>query len=673
MKKIISVILAVLLCLAVQVPVFADNGDEVSSLILLAKSRFNIDDGKFVFADYSKDSYSGNEVYYLRWESRESDDYSYQPSINVRIDSSGNVEYYRLNKSTDNEPSIPSYSEEEALARANDLIKIIAPERARNVAEGDVGNSLYTVTFQRIENGIPVSGDYITIVLDPQTLELIHYRALWTNSDFPVPENIIPENDAADAYKSKIGYEPLYNIVTEKNAVKEVYFSYAPKAKSAYIDAVSGGAKLHSGGIYYSGSGGDMKNDAAVTEEADESFLSAEEKAVVAEAEKMLTKDEAEKLAREIKELGIPADAKISGYSVAKTRYGQYAVSISFSKNDNENYYYAHAEFNANTKELLRFWQSSDEEENNEYGTEKAKKKAEDFLNKYYSEKFSQTKPEFTLDEDDSYEFSYDRYHNGVRVRENGLSVSIDRNSGMISNLRCTWTETDFPKISGSVGLEKIYDKLMSDNNFRLVYLITEIYNADGKDSIKVNLAYAPQATPIYNGENGMEIDSFGKPIRKSFSGYNDISGNFCENSALNLAKIGIYFDEESLQPEKASTTEEFLRHLLHAVQNINLDEDDEVLRYALAEDIISKDDINTPLTRMNAIRYTVNALGFKKAAEISGIYNCVFGDVAENMQGYGAIAGGLGIVSTAVSNLRPNDLLTRGECVTMIYNSLKK
>lgn len=675
MKKIISLILAVLMCAMLCTPVLADDGDEAAKLILLAKERFDIDDGEFVFSEYSKDGYGGKTVYYLRWESREEDGYSYQPSIYVRLDDKGNVEYYRLSKDSGEGLALPAYSEEEALAKAEELLKIIAPDRADGVAKGEVKGTLYTVTFQRLENKIPVSGDYITLTLDPQTLELTRYSASRTDAEFPAPDGIIAKDDAKEEYKKHIGYELLYNIVTEKNSVKKVYLSYAPKSANACIDAFTGEAKLYNGGIYYSGSGGAMMNGKVTAEDvAAEKSLSAEEKAVIAEIEKMLTKSEAEAIVRGMSELDVPADAPVSAYAMSKNRYGEYTVGISFSRETKDNYYYARAELNAATKELLSFWQSADDEDEKaaEYGSEKAKDKAEALLKKYYGEKFGQTSPEFTVGESEPYEFSYDRYFGGVRVKGNGLTVHIGRTSGKIEALRCNWVETDFPDASVAIDINEIYKESLSDDNFNAVYLVTEVYGENG-ESKNVSLAYAPQNTPTYSAEEVAEIDANGKKTVKAFSGYNDISGHWCESAANDLAKIGIYFEGESLKPEENATDEEFLKCLLRAVFGVSLTERDDIFRYAVSDGVIDESDIGKPLTRMNAIRYTVNALGFKKAAEIEGIYNCPFGDVSSDMLGYAALAAGLDIVSGQAESFRPDDILTRSECIAIIHNCLKK
>ena len=533
--------------------------------------------------------------------------------------------------------------------------------------------TLYTVRFERLENSIPVAGDYISINLDSQTLEVINYNANWTEAEFPAPENILTIQQAKDAYINNIGYELIYNIVAEDKQVKEIYLSYKAKDTSAYIDAFDGEAKIHSYVVYTTGSGS-ATNDMLLKEEA---ALSPEEQKLVDEINKMISKEDAEKIARGISEFKIQEDAEVTGYSVSQNRYGEFIASVNFSKNSKDDYYYANVSINAKTREVISFNASQKNQELTEYEAEKAKANADAFLNKHYAEKIAQTKPKFTIGEGDKYSFTYDRYVNGVRVNNDKLTVSTNPYTGEISRFNCSWTDTQFPSADNVISPNMIYKNVLTDNNFRLQYITSTEYVYDeetGKEtkSTNANLAYALCEYPIFNAETGVEINSAGKPVTEKFKGYNDIENHYCKTAAEELAKIGIYFEGNSLNPDNAVTQEEFLKLMLKAVKGINYIDKDDLYRYAVQDGIITNEEIGTPLTRINAVKYFINALGFKAAAEIKGIYNCPFADVDLNLQGYAALAGGLGIINTQTDTLRAYSLLSRAECLTMIYNHLK-
>ncbi len=674
MKKFLSVMLCVLMCISLCAPAYADDGDTVAKLILSVKEKFSINDNEFVFENYNKDDYAGDVTYYLTWKSKSEDEYSYQPYISVRIEEDGDVQNYRLGRSYSTENLLPKFSQEDAVKKATELLSVIAPNRAENVSAGKVDEStLYTVRFERVENGIPVAGDYISINLDSQTLEVINYNANWTEAEFPAPENILTIQQAKDAYTNNIGYELLYNIVAEDKQVKEIYLSYNAKDTSAYIDAFSGEAKKHSYVVYTSSSGGAM-NDMLLKEEA---ALSPEEQKLVDEINKMISKEDAEKIARGVEEFKILKDAEVTGYSVSQNRYGEFIAAISFSKNSKNDYYYANVSINAKTREIISFNTSQNHQELTQYDAEKAKANADAFLNKYYAEKLAQTKPKFTIGEADKYSFVFDRYVNGVRVNNDKLSVSVNSYTGEISRFNCTWTDTQFPSAENVIAPNMIYKNVLTDDNFRLQYITSTEYIYDEKTdketkSTKVALAYAVCEYPIFNAETGTEINNAGKPVVAKFKGYNDIENHYCKTAAEELAKIGIYFEGSNLNPDNAVSQEEFLKLMLKATKGINYTNKEDLYRYAVQDGIIANDEIDAPLTRINAVKYFINALGFKAAAEIKGIYNCPFADVDLNLQGYAALAGGLGIINTQTDTLRAYSLLSRAECLTMIYNYLK-
>lgn len=674
MKKILSLILAALMCLSLCTPALADDGDMVARLILDMKEKFEISDEDFVFEDYSKDEYDGHVTYYLSWRSKAETEYTYQPYISVRVQADGDVEYYRLSQSFSSQLALPKFTENEAIRKAAEYISVIAPDRTGSLADGKLAEtSQYSVQFERLENGIPVAGDYISVELHPEDLSLIRYNANWTETDFPEPDGIITMEQAEEAYKTNIGYELLYNIKTEKGEIKDIYLSYEAKDSSAFIDAFSGDAAKHTG-LMYKTSGSAMNDAAEAT--AESRALSPEEQKMVDDIKNMITKEDAEAIARGVAEFAIREDAEVTNYSVSANNYGDYVAYVYFSKNTRDDYYNARVSINAKTEEIMAFSKSANTKDTKKtYDAGKAKKDAEAFLNKYYADKMAEVKPEFIIGETDKYRFSYDRYTNGIKVKNNGINICINEYTGEIDNFSYTWADTEFPSAEDAVALNAIYKNLFALNNFRLQYMIATEYTYEketGKETktVSTNLVYVHQETPIYSAETGFEIDSRGMAITEKFAGYRDLNGHYSEYAATELAKIGIYFEGGRLNPDAAITQEEFLKFMSRAVYGYYYDSD--IYRQLISEGVLTEEDIADNITRIDGIKYFINAMGFKKAAQIQGIYNCPFADVAYDMQGYAALAGGLGIVNHGVNTLRAGDLMTRGECVTMIYNYLK-
>lgn len=676
MKRIISLIMVALLCLPFS-PAIADDGDTVAKLILDIKDKFNISDDEFVFENYSKDDYSDNIIYYLSWKSKANDEYSHQPYISVRVEEDGDVEYYRKSQTYYSDIALAKFSETEVLAKAKEYINIIAPERADNLADGKLSeDTQYTVQFERTVNGIPVADNYISVELHPDDLSIIRYNAAWTEAEFSSPDNAIDYTLAKDAYIDSIGYELLYNIKTEKGEIKDIYLSYESKDSSAVIDAFSGEAVKIDGFVFRTAGGGAM-NDAVAAESA-KSSLSAEEQAMVDEINKMITKEDAEAIARGIPEFAIREDAEVSSYSVSRNQYGDYVASIYFSISKKDEYYSARVSVNAQTKEVMSFSKYQDIKDTEKAcDAEQAKKTADAFLNKYYADKMAEVQPDFVIGESDKYRFYYDRYAGNIRVKNNGINISVNEYTGEIDNFSCTWADTEFPAYDIVVAPNAIYKNVITDDNFRLQYVITTeyIYHEEtGKEttSSDVNLVYAVLDSPIYSAETGKEINSRGEAVTEKFAGYNDISGHYCETAATELAKIGIYFEGGVLNPDSAVTQAEFLK-LMYRVMYGYYPDNSDVYRQLISDGVLTEDEISENITRMDGIRYFINIMGYKEVAQLDSIYVCPFADVADNMKGYAALAGGLKIVNNSVSTFRPDALMTRGECLTIIYNYLNK
>ncbi len=678
MKKFVSLLLVVLMILCQFSVASADNGDEVAHLILAVKDKFGIDDNEFVFDTYNKNDYNGRVSYYLSWKSKDSSDYSFSPYISANIGQDGEVEYYRISRQTDGEYTLPKFTHEEIIEKASTYAKKVSPARADRTGEAVLTNdTIPSVTFERVENGIPVSGDSIQIEMSPEDLSLISYSCQWTDATFPAPDGIISKDEAKDAYKTQVGYELLYNIITKNHKVDRIYLSYASRHTSAAIDAFTGEAVIPSGAVFTYASG--AMADKAEAEESVNATLSPEEIQLVKDINKMITKEDLEKLIRDIPELNIPTDSYTEGFSVNRNKYGDYLARIRFSAEDKENYYNANATVDAKTKELQSFNQYRKPiEDAKPYPTEQAKATAEKFLAKYFGDKFALTRPDFYIGNAPEYSFTYDRYEGGIRVNGDGLRVGIDSSRGEISDISVMWADVEFPSADKVLPIESIYDKVLTEVNFRLQYVTSSeyIYNESGKREkiiYKAALLYSPAEKPIYNAESGRAINRQGVEIQEKYIPYTDLNGHYSDEAATALARMGIYFEGGKLEPDKDISQEEFLKFVYIGVMGRYFNTYEDMYRSLIREKIIAESDIGIPPTRAEAIRIIVDAMGFGDAANIKGIYKNVFTDIEESYVGYIAIAGGLGIINTSPDIFRANDIMTRGEAVTVIHNYLSK
>lgn len=99
--------------------------------------------------------------------------------------------------------------------------------------------------------------------------------------------------------------------------------------------------------------------------------------------------------------------------------------------------------------------------------------------------------------------------------------------------------------------------------------------------------------------------------------------------------------------------------------------------RMLINDGTIDEDDKNPDLklTRETAVKYLLDSAGYKKFAELEGLFNCDFidkNDINPKLAGYAAIARALKIVD-GNSYFKPKNEITRAEAAVMIYNYLKK
>ncbi len=146
------------------------------------------------------------------------------------------------------------------------------------------------------------------------------------------------------------------------------------------------------------------------------------------------------------------------------------------------------------------------------------------------------------------------------------------------------------------------------------------------------------------------------KPVVNTYS-YIDLDGHWIEKDALLLADIGIGFEDGNFSPDKPITAKEFI---------------------SLAEGMsfyTSEVGSDKFVTRIEAIKSIINALGYEKIANLKGIYKTDFadnGEIKEEDLGYISIAFGFGIVKGDGTNVNAYSYLTRAQAVRLLINAVK-
>lgn len=694
MKKLICMALALCICAMSAVPVLADTAesDAVAAVILAVKNKLNIDDETFVFDNYNKDEYGNTLRYYLNWVPREKDNYGAYRSIHVNALADGTIRTYSYNTDMDTTRRLPKATKEQATEAATAFLaqvdEGIADEvEFLNVSGPQTYSHTYQVSFVRMANGLPVVSNGVDISLDADTLEVYEYHANWTEGvTFPSPDGAITPDAANQAYRDNLGYELRYEFVQrdEKQTPILVYGKKYPEV--AYIDAMTGEATLLPRQVYGASGGGNYKLENAVAADATMGLgavLSEEEQALVDEVAQMLSQKKAEELARAVPEFKLD-DLVVDGYRVYKNE-DAYTVRISFIAKEKEPYAYKSVTIDAKSGEILSFSGSVERsvEMDKQASLTRADglKIAEAFVDKYYSEKKSQTSPANTLNtEGTSYE--WERMVNGIRTQGNGLGVTVDEKTGDIVRFSNQWYAGEFPDPSDAANIEDVYDKVLAEDNYYLAYVLQAQYDEAvpyryGNETYQAYAVYTAQEQPRYDGVTANELDYNGNPVAEKADAYTDTDGHYVVPYAEALKELGIGYPGEILRPDTATYQDEYMRLISQAVygREFSATDQDNMYSYLVGRKVISKDEISPDkfVTRMDAIRYLLKAMGMSDAAEIPGIYQNIFADVDEQNAGYAAIAGGLKLVDTSADTFRPHEGITRAETLVILHRYLAR
>lgn len=666
MKRFFAILLTV--CLLFSVTAVAAN--ETQTLLETVKSRIG-DTTEYEIFNSSSYTDQGQTIYSFNWEDNDSDHYR---CIYVSVTASGVITDYSFYEDTatsrSDKPSLNQIPIEQVQAAAEEFLKKMDPDVAGSLkltprkTTQSLWSQNYRFTVQRMENGVPVYDDdgSITVSADGKTVTGF-YMQYTEGLTFPDPAAAISRDAAEKAYSEKLGMELCY-LTKYEDGVKTAYPAYCPAVRyGTYIDALTGLAVTPA--TYPLGADKNMFD--CTTEEAADSAggsLSPAEQQEMENIAGLMTVQDAEKLLRENAILGIPADAEVTRSGLSKEYYGEsYLYSLRFRSADQT----ISVSMDAATGQVYSY---------NRYGElagsrvteDAAKKTAQDAAAKLAGELLK----EYRLGEDG---FSYTRYVNGIPYYNDGISVEIDLESGLLTWFYLSYSDIEFPSVEGVMTADQAAEKFFNQVDYDLYY-VKDCVSDESKTFDKTDLVYRVTT----NGS--LELDPFTGEMEKSETAqlpeYTDVAGHYGETAIETLRQFGIGFASEEFQPNATITQGEFLQML----QVVFFGTDSAILtegadyadaKYvAVNEGVISGDvDLTAPLTREVAAVLLIRAMGYEEVAKLQNIYLCPFQDVTEN-KGYVCILGAMGVFhGDGKGNFLPDKLLTRADAAIVLYNYL--
>ncbi|MCR4436881.1 MAG: S-layer homology domain-containing protein [Clostridiales bacterium] len=718
MKRKVALFLSLVLVAVMIAPVniFAAADKELENALNTAKSKFTIPDSLSEFS-YSSYNQGSKKVWNLSWNSKDGTD----GSINISVDVNGNILNYNYYKPSDynNQRKFPAITRQQAKAKAEEFIGRISPSLLSQIKLQEDSQPLnlsneYYFNYVRTVNGIPFPDNNVSVTVNSGRGEVVNYYMNWTDGlTFPDATKAISLEAAQKAYKEKLGLRLQYNYVYNGDVLK-VYAVYAPKYSSMYyIDALTGDKVLLSPYYGYGGGGGGgVYFDNAKTESRASQNLSPQELKAIEDASKLMTQEEAEKIARGVKELELTSDFNLTNANLFKDWMfkNSFSWNLSFQKpaaQSGQQGLYASVTIDAATGEVKSFYRSTPYDANATAKYDEAASKAavEAFLKTFKPDKYSNTTYEENTEAvyyqkmgkipPQQYTFNYIRNVNGVPFPGNSMTATYDAVNGKVTSFNLNWFDASFPSVDKAVSLDSAYDTLFKDIGLELEYRNNYYDESSDKvvirqpDAKSIKLVYAvkPGKPVSFDANTGVILDYNGQPYKEvKPAAYTDIAGNFAEKQITALAEYGVSLEGKEFRPNENITQADFFRLLSKTLNyyipysSANADKElDDIYKLLINEGIVKAGEKapDSAVSREDAAKFIIRALKYDKVADIKGIYANPFKDAAEinpDLLGYVTIAQGLNIINGDQNGyFYPKNAVSRAQAAVILYNYLQK
>lgn len=721
-KRILAALLAMALVISSfsGIKISADsslNEKDMERVLLIVKEKLDIPD--YDNFQYNFYDYSGRVTWNFEW--RNGDDYS--DYLNVEADNAGHIRYYSVNKNNV-EKGIPAYLSSELEGTAKAWIDQVEPEISKKVELTDSGYSYYsnryTYTFTRVNAGIRLPENTVSVGINAKTGAVVFYRENWNYEvKLTSPKNLITKEEAAEKIGTKVDMELRYFRSWNDDGKATAFLAYVPTR--SYVAANAKTGKIYLRKYYLDGEwdNADEESKEAFTDSSVPAENGAGKRASISEAER--------KKIDEIKDIITAEDAKqlildnpylykeAADYSIDSylSEYdGEYYWDITLNDsrpydydNPEEDWYrsYIYASINAKTGEINNYsasvktmWDYKAEELEAlkvNFTRKQCRANFEEFAKKYNGERFKETKLSNTsrclmigYDEDTDksdyagYDFEYIRTHEGIPFNANSISGGVEAFTGKIFSYYSTWDdEIEFPSSKNVIGADKAFESYMSYDGYDLVYELVTVYGKKTSEAeTRTRLVYRTDIPYSYvDAKTGKQLNYWGEEYdRKAVNfEYSDIEGSKYERTIRLLADMGVGLEKTEFKPDAKITSEDF-ETLLKLANNFS----SSYYYYPVYADIAEENNAGEEtaksgyVTRSDAAEAFVKAAGYEEMAKMD-IYRTGYDDEAEIKNvGAVALAKGLGFMGAKKGNsFKPASSVTNGEAAELIMNFIEK
>ncbi len=687
MKRVLAFVLSAVMVFIMACPVFAEtNTEELEKIILSVKSRIGDTESYKDFTSRQSTQTDGSTVYHLQWVNRE-DDYK---SISVTVTESGIITSYYVPASGRYQavPAIGNMDREPALAKAKELPQKLNPsiQEEIEVVDQTQSSSLYengfTFQLKRIKNGVEVYENSGFISVDSTAETITGYSLTYTENAVFDPVQAISVSEAQSAFTEKLGLSLKY-LSDYKDHALQIYPAYVYEGGDTKVSAADGALITLVKYKYVASTPNfDLNNKQEATGSASDSAanveLSETELSELSKIANLLSKDQGLEIIRNNTHIRMDENYVLSNYTVQRDYYDQeeYYATYYFVDQSTEPYPYVSVTINAVTGEIINYFTNQYEKdtENAAISEEEAQQIAEAAAADFAGEK----KSEYRLNEENSNGyFGYTRYVNGIAYEADSINVHVDLKTGEISGYSIGYTDAEFPSIDGILTEAQACEKLFEQVSYEAVY--AKNVNEDGKTEFKLVYDFPDASYVTLNPFTGQRIDYNNDPMQEPFTGYSDVAGHYAETIINKLAEYGIRVQGGYFTPDEKITQGDFLKLLdcvfwTHSPIYLKAGTTYDYSRLC-RNGIISEEEINenAPVTRLDAAKFIIRAMGAEEYAKLENIYASPFTDVTTDA-GYVCILYGMGVIIGDGSGCyNPSQSITYADAAVMIYNYLTR
>ena len=692
--------------------VFAADSSGLESAIVSVRNVISIP------ADFSEfnSNISTDEngtVYELNWHTED-----YNGSVSVTVNEKGNIMSYNIRRSGEysrEDMGFAKLNNAQLLDRAAEWLRNVNPgwmnelpsDKADVSGYGSIHSTNAYLRLNRYVNGISFLNDGVSFDIDKNTGEVKNMSATWTDEkNIPDPSEAMDISKANDEF---LKLSPL-ELIYKSNDGKTAHPAYVLSDSSVIMNARTG-EKLINVRPYTRNDAGDTatENMSSGGSGSKQAALTESELENLEQIDGLKSEDELKKAAASLKNTGLDS-AEYDGCTYRRSekfrtyesndesnenkRETEYIAFLSFTfDKDTDKERHASVMFNAKTGELLSYYsynirnsRENNKETNNTKHNEKlAQEQAEAFIGLYSGINTENIKVENCEynDYNDSYSVTFNRYENGIKFPQDSIGVTVDAKTKRILNYYKSWSkDMKFESADGLISEEKAEDIAKDNLGLELSYSYS-YKSEDNSEKVKqsTELAYGigNHSWQEIDAKTG-EIISFDQDGVQTYP--TDIEGHYAEKQIKTLIDNGISLvsGDEDFRPDDIIT----LGDLTAVASSLktgyficgSTDKADTLLGFGMLttnEEYNSKADA----TRADGVKYIIRALGYRKPAELTGIYKCDFSDseeIPEDTLGYAALAKGFGIVNGDENGcFNAGNPLTRADAAIMIYNYLSR